>query len=418
MQDARIEVSALGKKFCRSLGRSMLYGLADMGSELIGLSIDRRRLRGGEYWALDDVGFSVAAGECLGVIGHNGAGKSTLLKLVAGVLAPDQGRIVVRGRVGTLIEIGAGFHPMLSGRENIYVNGAILGMRRHEIDARFDEIVDFAGIEAFLDAPVKHYSSGMYMRLGFSVAVHTRPDVLLVDEALAVGVAAFRSKCLNRIEELKSNGTAILFVSHSEIDVTRVTDRCLLLAGRPSGILGETAEVLQRYRAERLANPTLARGKIADAGDYRSAVCISSVEVCGPTTDSPPVSGQRCTILLSVNSEQEFRGAKLELRFWNSDEQLVAVLDETNVTGHIDLEVGVQRISFDIPALDLMPDHYRLAGGLLNGKQILSWSFELARICIEVSASCPNLGIAFLRGEANVVSESGTGLLPAKGNAQ
>jgi len=405
MSLARLEVAKLGKKYCRSLGRSMLYGLADMGNELLGLKVDRQHLRDGEYWALSDVDFSVSPGECLGVIGHNGAGKSTLLKLVAGVLSPDCGRITVRGRVGTLIEVGAGFHPMLTGRENIYVNGAILGMRRREIDARFDEIVEFAGIEAFLDSPVKHYSSGMYVRLGFSVAVHTHPDVLLVDEALAVGDAAFRVKCLNRIDALKAQGVAILFVSHSEIAVTRVSDQCLLLArGRPASF-GDPETMLRRYRTERISETEAPEFQATSADDFRSGVRITAVDVESSAVGNAPATGERVRIALTLVSDRLVRGGHIELRFWNSDEVLVAVLDSANFAGSPDILTGEQKIFCEIPSLDLMPDYYRLAGGLLVDKQILAWSVELAKLHVAPSGSCPKNGIAFLRGEVRAESE-------------
>ncbi len=174
--------------------------------------------RGDSFWALRDIALEVPRGSSLGIIGRNGAGKSTLLKLLAGITAPTRGRIVICGRVAALIEVGSGFHPELTGRENVYLSGAILGMRRREIAAKFDQIVSFAGVEPFIDTPVKWYSSGMYVRLGFAVAAHLSPDVLLVDEVLSVGDAEFQVKCLQRIQELRASGTTTLFISH---DLTR-----------------------------------------------------------------------------------------------------------------------------------------------------------------------------------------------------
>jgi ABC-type polysaccharide/polyol phosphate transport system ATPase subunit len=198
--------------------------------------------------ALEGVDFTVGRGEAFGVIGGNGSGKSTLLKLVAGILRPTSGSIVVDGRVAALIELGAGFHPEISGRENVYVNGAILGLSRREIGRRLDSIVAFSGLADFLDEPVKNYSSGMYVRLGFAVAVHTDPDVLLVDEVLAVGDEAFGHKCLRRIEELLAAGKTLLFVSHSLDLVEGLCDRVLWLEnGRPR-LLGEPRRVVDAYR--------------------------------------------------------------------------------------------------------------------------------------------------------------------------
>src|SRR4029450_7703032 len=163
----------------------------------------------------DDVSFEVKRGECLGLIGPNGAGKSTLLKLLNGITLPDKGKIKVAGRIGALLELGAGFHPMLTGRENIYLSGAILGLGKDEIAEKFDAIVDFAGLEEFIDSPVKHYSSGMYVRLGFAIAAHAEPDVFLIDEALAVGDILFQSKCYAKLREFRDRGTTIIFVTHS-----------------------------------------------------------------------------------------------------------------------------------------------------------------------------------------------------------
>ena len=183
-----------------------------------------------EYWALRDVGFDVAAGEVLGLIGRNGAGKSTLLKILSRITEPDSGKAILKGRVASLLEVGTGFHPELSGRENIFLNGAILGMSRAEIRARFDEIVSFAGIERFLDTPVKRYSSGMYVRLAFSIAAHLEPEILIVDEVLAVGDAEFQKKCLGKMQSVatKDNRT-VLFVSHNMQAVQSLCDRVLLL---------------------------------------------------------------------------------------------------------------------------------------------------------------------------------------------
>ncbi len=198
--------------------------------------------------ALEDVSFTVARGEAFSVVGGNGSGKSTLLKLVAGILRPTAGTISVDGRVAALIELGAGFHPEISGRENVYINGAILGLPRREIDRRYDAIVEFSGLADFMEEPVKNYSSGMYVRLGFAVAVHTDPDVLLVDEVLAVGDEAFAHRCLRRIEEHLAAGRTLLFVSHSLDLVGEVCDRVLWLDGGRARLLGDPRRVVDAYR--------------------------------------------------------------------------------------------------------------------------------------------------------------------------
>ena len=200
-----------------------------------------------EFFALRDVSFSVKAGDRLGIIGRNGAGKSTLLKVLSRITEPTKGRITLNGRVASLLEVGTGFHPELSGRENIYLNGAILGMGRAEINAKFDEIVAFAEVERFLDTPVKRYSSGMYVRLAFAVAAHLEPEILVVDEVLAVGDSAFQKKCLGKMEDVAGQGRTILFVSHNMETVLRLCDRALLLDGGRVAQDGHTEAVIRSY---------------------------------------------------------------------------------------------------------------------------------------------------------------------------
>jgi len=198
-------------------------------------------------WALRDVSFEVAAGEVVGIIGRNGAGKSTLLKVLSRITEPTTGRVVLYGRVGSLLEVGTGFHPELTGRENIFLNGSILGMTRREIQNKFDEIVSFAEIEKFLDTPVKRYSSGMYVRLAFAVAAHLEPEILVVDEVLAVGDYAFQQKCLKKIQDVSVHGRTILFVSHNMGAISRLCQRCILLEHGQVVAMGPTSEVVQTY---------------------------------------------------------------------------------------------------------------------------------------------------------------------------
>lgn len=242
-----IRVEHLSKKYCKELRHTMLYGIQDIARNAIGLSSNSGRIRNGEFWALDDISFEVKRGETLGIIGANGSGKTTLLKLLNGILMPDKGRIEIKGRVGALIEVGAGFHAMLTGRENIYVNGAILGMSKKEIDKKFDDIVDFADICEFIDSPVKHYSSGMYVRLGFAIAVHSEPDILLVDEVLAVGDEEFRRKCMSKLNEFRSTGKTIVLVSHSMELIQGYCNRAMWV---DAGVIKDTGvprDVIDRY---------------------------------------------------------------------------------------------------------------------------------------------------------------------------
>ncbi|HRU04358.1 MAG TPA: ABC transporter ATP-binding protein [Candidatus Brocadiia bacterium] len=207
----------------------------------------RRRRPQDTLWALRDVTFDVQTGEVLGIIGRNGAGKSTLLKILSRITEPDSGSAEIHGRVGSLLEVGTGFHPELTGRENIFLNGAILGMKRAEIKAKFDEIVDFSGVERFLDTPVKRYSSGMYTRLAFAVAAHLDTEILLVDEVLAVGDAVFQKKCLGKMGEVAKSGRTILFVSHNMAAVAATCHRCLLLNKGQTVVQGLASDVVLAY---------------------------------------------------------------------------------------------------------------------------------------------------------------------------
>lgn len=217
---------------------------------LVGFIKNPKRDKKQELWALRDVGFEVNDGETLGIIGHNGAGKSTLLKILSRITKPTSGNVEIHGRIGSLLEVGTGFHNELSGRENIYLNGAILGMRRAEIEKKFDEIVAFSEIEKFLDTPVKHYSSGMYMRLAFAVAAHLEPEVLIVDEVLAVGDISFQKKCLNKMKTVGESGRTVLFVSHDMNAINRLCSRTIWLKNGTIEKDGETGEVVSQYLHE------------------------------------------------------------------------------------------------------------------------------------------------------------------------
>ena len=219
----------------------------------------------GELWALRDVSFDVMPGEVIGLIGRNGAGKSTLLKLLSRITEPTAGRAEIYGRVGSLLEVGTGFHQELTGRENIYLSGAILGMRRAEIQRKFDEIVAFAEVEKFVDTPVKHYSSGMHVRLGFSVAAHLEPEILLVDEVLAVGDAAFQRKCLGKMGDVARAGRTIIFVSHNMASIESLCSSCLLIRSGRLESRGEPAQIVMRYMAAELRG----QGGVRSLVDHR-----------------------------------------------------------------------------------------------------------------------------------------------------
>ncbi|WP_419869058.1 ABC transporter ATP-binding protein [Chryseobacterium sp. CT-SW4] len=227
MSESLVIVDGVSKKFCKQLNKSLVYGIQDLITGIVGNSKERS-LREAEFWAVDDISFELKRGECLGLLGHNGAGKSTLLKVLNGLILPDRGRVEMRGRVNALIELGAGFNPILTGRENIYNNASVLGLTKAETDSKLDEIIAFSELEEFIDTPVQYYSSGMKVRLGFSVATHMEPDILILDEVLAVGDAGFRIKSFNKMMELMKN-CAVLFVSHAMPNVARVCNKVIYM---------------------------------------------------------------------------------------------------------------------------------------------------------------------------------------------
>ncbi|MCH2128193.1 MAG: ABC transporter ATP-binding protein [Pirellulaceae bacterium] len=273
--DIGICLENVSKKYCRRLRTALWYGVTDIAAEFAGRGAGAHRtLRQSEFWAVDEVSFTVKQGECIALVGPNGAGKSTILKMINGLIKPDTGRLVLRRPVGSLIELGTGFNPVLTGRENIYVNASILGLSRKQVDARMDEILEFAQIGDFIDAPVRSYSSGMTVRLGFSVAAHLRPQVLLIDEVLAVGDVAFRMKCFRHILSLIDSGTSIIVVSHSVNLLSRVTNRALVMDRGRLCFDGELSEGSAYYQA--LVSPQIDEtGCVTDQGKTR----ISSVEL-------------------------------------------------------------------------------------------------------------------------------------------
>jgi lipopolysaccharide transport system ATP-binding protein len=257
----------------RNLGKQ--YTLGDLPTALLSERVERmlrpsRRPRSGtargrdEFWALRDIDFEIRRGEVVGIVGRNGSGKSTLLKIISRITSPTVGEVAVRGRVGTLLEVGTGFHPELNGRENIFLNGAILGMKRREIGAKYDEIVEFAGVERFLETPVKRYSSGMYVRLAFAVAAHLEPEILLVDEVLAVGDAEFQQKCLGKLRDVSSDGRTVVFVSHNLGAVRRLCERAILLDRGTLVTEGPPSDVVAEYMTHALPDQSAGRVSIAD----------------------------------------------------------------------------------------------------------------------------------------------------------
>jgi lipopolysaccharide transport system ATP-binding protein len=307
MSDTAIDVEHLGKKYIIShqqenFGRYRYKALRDViatsaksfTKKLLRPSVEKMsNPEREEFWALKDVSFNISHGEAIGVIGRNGAGKSTLLKLLSRITEPTHGRIAIHGRVASLLEVGTGFHPELTGRENIYLNGSVLGMSRVEIKKKFDEIVAFAEVEKFLDTPVKRYSSGMYVRLAFSVAAHLEPEILIVDEVLAVGDSAFQKKCLGKMGDVATKeGRTVLFVSHSMQAIAQLTKRCILLSKGKVQYDGNTDQAVRLYLAgQKLADEQLAyyEAPITKTGNHVSWVRVHTSEGDGLHSWGKPI---------------------------------------------------------------------------------------------------------------------------------
>jgi len=313
-----------------------------------------RRLWGNrnDFWALRDVSFEVERGEALGIIGHNGAGKSTVLKLLYNITAPTKGRISINGRLAALIEVASGFHPDLTGRENIYLNGALLGMRRREIGKKLDSIVDFAGVSAFIDTPVKRYSSGMYLRLGFSIAAYLDPDILLLDEVLAVGDAEFQSKCIERIKQLRKAGTTIVFVSHNLGAVEGICDRVFLLrqgqifrSGLPRNVISEYEHMLTNMPAS-----TPARLISTAASSAAAVVSVAFLNSEGRKTTTF-ATGDEARVDVEYIAHESVDDAVIEIYFYSIFGNLHTHFS-TDVDGkRLDLAPGRGLIEFLCPDL-------------------------------------------------------------------
>ena len=379
MTDTLVKAENVSKKFCRDLKKSLWYGMKDLCSELIG----RQRgstddLRPDEFWAVKDVSFELKRGECLGLIGRNGAGKTTLLRMLNGLIKPDSGHIEMRGRVGALIALGAGFNPILTGRENIYVNAAVLGLSKKETTAQIDAIIDFSELKEFIDSPVQHYSSGMYVRLGFSIAAHLKPDILLVDEALAVGDLAFIVKCLNRIARLRRAGTCVIFVSHNELQVREAAQACFLLNRGRGTLFSKANEAFGVYN--RLNNNC----KSVDNPDvgfvYGGPVQINYLSFYGPTPTDLARTGDNISIMLECKTEGRYDNADLELRFWNAAGQLISTIQSSIADKLYCLPKGRALFRIKINSNALAPGPYRLAGGIRRNGEVLGWSRDLAHI--------------------------------------
>ncbi len=351
-----LSVDGVAKKFCRDLRRSLWYGVRDISSELLGRNSRSQNLRPKEFWALHDISFELKRGESLGLMGPNGAGKSTLLKLLNGLIKPDQGQITVYGRMGALIELGAGFNPILTGRENIYVNAAVLGIPKRKVDRMMDSIIGFAELEEFIDTPVQSYSSGMRVRLGFAVAAQMKPDILIVDEVLAVGDSYFRRKCIDYMRELFQSGdTAVILVSHNLRNIEQVCDRAIYLEHGRVVTQGQTDQVISNYLydanmqyAEQAAKPAIQR-------QGSGAVRFTDAEVKSARTgESYLESGEPITIQARFKS---FRPAEfVRFRVGVQDFATQTIITWANVDAKNLSEDG--KIECTFPDIHLLPRTY------------------------------------------------------------
>ncbi len=351
-EDVLIKVENVSKKFCRSLKKSMLYGIEDIARDSLNLTPRSTELRKDEFWAVDNVSFEVKRGECLGIIGRNGAGKSTLLKMLNGIFMPDKGKITIKGKVGALIEVGAGFHPMLTGRENVYVNGAILGMSKREIDAKFDEIVEFAELGEFIDMSVKHYSSGMHVRLGFAIAMQMRPDVLIIDEILAVGDAGFRHKCYRQISKIMKE-TAVIMVSHNMDHIGHLASNVLLIIHGKSQYFDNPLDGIEAYNQENssLNNSVLETEKIEIIYSPISKVSLNvfPADIC---------YGDSLTVEVEIESSSYLPEVVFSFVAVNSYEQPAMCWYSGQHKTQINLVKGSQILRFKIHPLLLHKGYY------------------------------------------------------------
>lgn len=355
-----ISVEGLGKKYLIK-HKDGHGGYRSLREELFQLpkKFFSKKERIEDFWALEDVSFDVMPGDRIGIIGRNGAGKSTLLKLLSRITEPSTGKITMRGRVASLLEVGTGFHPELTGRENIFLNGAVLGMPRTEVRRKFDEIVAFAGVEKFLDTPVKRYSSGMYVRLAFSVAAHLEPEILVVDEVLAVGDAEFQKKCLGKMEEVsKELGRTVLFVSHNMGAVQRLCDRGILLVDGKLQVADSISKSVIAYNA--CSNIAIEEG----GGDLFTSNSISFHNVIAKTkmgnVTKSPISGQPVLFELNFLAFERISNARAVLHIVSSLGNNIVSLSNYWFNKPFTLTAGQGKISFEVEKLPLPRGTYQL----------------------------------------------------------
>lgn len=369
--DVLIKVDNVSKKFCRSLKHSLWYGVQDVAGEMFGHQGDYGDLRAEEFWAVNDVSFELKRGECLGLIGRNGAGKTTLLRMLNGLIKPDKGRIEMHGRVGALIALGAGFNPILTGRENIYVNASVLGLSKKETDGKLEEIIDFSEIEEFIDSPVQTYSSGMQVRLGFAVATASEPDVLLLDEVLAVGDIRFRAKCYHRIGEILKQ-CAVVYVSHDINQVTRICNTVMTLDRGEASFYGDPGEGMMKY----LENSGIAADEYQPGGldVWQEKIVIKKIDLC-PSKIS---TGQAASVHIHYSSEETFPIGALRCNLKTLTGVLAAVYNSKDLGLDLKIQKGNHALVVDLGPLPLCGGTYIFSLGAwdLTQKQAMFHAYD------------------------------------------
>jgi len=368
MSDIAIKVENLGKMYRIGEKQERYNTFRDTLNNVITAPFRRLRNIGKPtkldelIWALKDVSFEVKHGEVIGIIGRNGAGKSTLLKILSQITEPTEGQVTIYGRIGSLLEVGTGFHPELTGRENIFLNGAILGMSKVEINRKFDEIVDFAEIEKFMDTQVKHYSSGMYMRLAFAVAAHLEPEILLIDEVLAVGDASIQKKCLGKMGDVAKEGRTVLFVSHNMGAITRICKRSLWLDEGKVVLDGLSDEVVNRYQSQYLTTRAEWKRPDPEKADIDFAFLSVVVKESGGRVTSLFGGDEPISVEIRYVVHRPLSGCQIGTRIYNSEGLVVFTTTDVDNSGTSALpkEPGCYHALFTIPCNFLAPGTYYL----------------------------------------------------------
>jgi lipopolysaccharide transport system ATP-binding protein len=368
--DAVIVVEQVSKKFCRDLKRSLFYGIQDIAADLGGWRRRSESLRPSEFWALKDLNFQLCRGEALGLVGTNGAGKSTLLRIISGLIKPDTGCVRIRGRLAPLIALGAGFNPILTGRENIYANMSILGVSTREIKKRFDQVVEFAEIWEAIDAPVQSYSSGMAARLGFACAIYTEPDILLIDEVLAVGDARFKAKCYRRLYELRQKGTSFILVNHSSQAILNTCDTAIYLSQGRLIASGDAETIVSQYEKDLFLSGAERYPCRLDLPPKPAAnsmgIDITSLFFRGSEAEilESLTSGQPVSFCVACQARQAFSGVTLHLSISKigGEDSVGTILylsgDNDNI--FFDVPAGNHEIQLQMPYLGLEPGGYTM----------------------------------------------------------